>query len=72
VQPGLHATGRVRSVYGDGADGRLADALTTVPAGRLGDPDGLGALVAFLCSQQAEYLTGAAIPVDGGAYQALL
>ena len=72
VQPGFHATDRVRSVYGDGDDGRLDAALTTVPAGRLGDPGGLGALVAFLCSQQAEYLTGAAIPVDGAAYQALL
>src|SRR6201996_4935607 len=72
VQPGFHATDRVRSVYGEGDDGRLDAALTTVPAGRLGDPDGLGALVAFLCSQQAEYLTGSAIPVDGAAYQALL
>lgn len=70
VQPGLHATERVRSVYGEGE--RLAEALSSVPAGRLGDPDELGALVAFLCSTHAGYLTGAAIPVDGGAYQALL
>jgi 3-oxoacyl-[acyl-carrier protein] reductase len=70
VQPGLHATDRVRSVYGDGE--RLTAALATIPAGRLGEPSGLGALVAFLCSEQAAYLTGAAIPVDGAAYQALL
>jgi len=70
VQPGLHATGRVRRVYGAGA--QLAGALATIPAGRLGEPAELGALVAFLCSVQAGYLTGAAIPVDGGAYQALL
>ena len=66
VQPGLHATARVISVYGD--DPPLAD----IPAGRVGAPDDFGAVVAFLCSAQANYLTGAAIPVDGGAYQALL
>ncbi len=70
VQPGLHATDRVSSVYGDGE--RLASALATIPAGRLGEPAAFGALVAFLCSEQAGYLTGAAIPVDGAAYQALL
>jgi 3-oxoacyl-[acyl-carrier protein] reductase len=66
VQPGLHRTERVTQVYGD--DPPLGD----VPAGRLGEPADLGAVVAFLCSAQAGYLTGAAIPVDGGAYQALL
>lgn len=70
VQPGMHATERVRSVYGEGE--RLAEALATVPAGRLGEPAELGAVVAFLCSAQAGFLTGAAIPVDGGAYRALL
>ena len=72
VQPGLHATERVRQVYGGDGSDALAGALSTVPAGQLGEPGGLGALVAFLCSQPAAYLTGAAIPVDGGAYQALL
>jgi 3-oxoacyl-[acyl-carrier protein] reductase len=70
VQPGVHATERVRRVYGDGEE--LAKVIDTVPAGRLGDPRELGAIVAFLCSVHAGYLTGAAIPVDGGAYQALL
>lgn len=66
VQPGLHATGRVLSVYGDDPP------TDTIPAGRLGDPDDLGAVVAFLCSARAGYLTGTAVPVDGGAYQGLL
>lgn len=70
VQPGVHATERVRRLYGEGAE--LARVISTVPAGRLGDPRELGAVVAFLCSEHAGYLTGAAIPVDGGAYQALL
>jgi 3-oxoacyl-[acyl-carrier protein] reductase len=70
VQPGVHATDRVRRVYGDGE--ALAKVIGTVPASRLGEPRELGALVAFLCSAHTGYLTGAAIPVDGGAYQALL
>jgi 3-oxoacyl-[acyl-carrier protein] reductase len=37
-----------------------------VPLGRLGTPDEVGATVAFLCSEAAGYITGAAIPVDGG------
>jgi 3-oxoacyl-[acyl-carrier protein] reductase len=62
VQPGLHATPRVQEVFGAG----LADQIARVPARRLGDPAEFGALVAFLCSTHAAYLTGAAIPLDGG------
>ena len=51
VLPGLHATDRMQSLYGEG-DG-LDEALATVPAGRLGEPEELAAVVAFLCSAQA-------------------
>jgi 3-oxoacyl-[acyl-carrier protein] reductase len=37
-----------------------------IPLGRLGQPDELAALVAFLASRQGGYITGASIPVDGG------
>ncbi|MCX6117567.1 MAG: SDR family oxidoreductase [Proteobacteria bacterium] len=38
----------------------------TIPMKRLGKPEELGALVAFLASEKASYITGVNIPVDGG------
>ena len=38
-----------------------------VPAGRLGTPEEYGDLVAFIASERAAFLTGAVIPLDGGA-----
>ncbi len=59
LQPGLHATERSVQLHAD----HLED---------LGDPADFGACAAFLCSEHAKFVTGAAIPVDGGAYQGLL
>ena len=42
-----------------------------VPVGRIGDPKEYGYLVAFLASEQAAYLTGTNIPLDGGLLKSL-
>jgi 3-oxoacyl-[acyl-carrier protein] reductase len=70
LQPASHLTNRLRSMFD--SEEELARAGDDIPAGRHGTPEEFGAIVGFLCSMQAGYVTGAAIPVDGGAYQALL
>jgi NAD(P)-dependent dehydrogenase (short-subunit alcohol dehydrogenase family) len=36
------------------------------PIGRMGEPDEVAALVAFLCSEEAAFITGSAYDIDGG------
>jgi 3-oxoacyl-[acyl-carrier protein] reductase len=43
-----------------------AEARELVPVGRLGTPEEFAAVATFLCSEQASYVTGATVPVDGG------
>ncbi len=69
VQPGLHDTDRVRQLHGDTPPEQAA---AGVPVGRLGDADDFGAVVTFLCSQQAGFVTGTSLLVDGGAFPGLV
>jgi 3-oxoacyl-[acyl-carrier protein] reductase len=66
LQPGLHATERLNALHGNSDD-----VARGIPARRFGDPADFGAFAAFLCSERAAFVTGAAIPVDGGAYAGL-
>ena len=49
----------------------LDERAREIPAGRLGEPDEIGAAVAFLCSRQAAYITGTALVIDGGLTRAV-
>jgi 3-oxoacyl-[acyl-carrier protein] reductase len=47
------------------------ESWASVPVGRDGEPDEMGATIAFLASQPAAYITGTFTPVDGGLLQSL-
>jgi 3-oxoacyl-[acyl-carrier protein] reductase len=77
--PGSFDTDRLRAGYAVSAQQKeitLAEAMAanhaTIPAGRFGTPEEFGAVCAFLCSQQAGYLTAQNILLDGGAYPGTL
>jgi 3-oxoacyl-[acyl-carrier protein] reductase len=74
VLPGRILTDRLRGPFIEPArsagvgvnDLARAEVAKEVPLGRVGEPSDMGNLVAFLCSDAAAYLTGLAVPVDGG------
>jgi 3-oxoacyl-[acyl-carrier protein] reductase len=55
--PGPHATDRMKELGG---------------SGRKGDPEDFGKVVAFLCSEPAGFISGAAVPIDGATSAGLL
>ena len=62
VAPGPIATDMLAALPEDQRD----DYAMSVPLGRLGEPSEVAAVVVFLASDAASYVTGAVIPVDGG------
>jgi len=79
VCPGYALTDRVRNMAsaraqaeGKSAQEIIATWESTIPARRLGKPEELAALIAFLASERAAYITGTTIQVDGGFVQSLL
>ncbi|KVX57752.1 beta-ketoacyl-ACP reductase [Burkholderia ubonensis] len=65
VSPGYLATPMVESVPKEMLDAKI---LPQIPVGRLGQPDEIAALVAFLCSAEGAFATGADFAVNGGMH----
>ena len=66
VAPGFIDTDMTRALNDDQRGVMLAQ----IPLGRLGDPDEIAALVSFLCSDAAGYITGETVHINGGMYMA--
>ena len=78
VLPGYTRTQRVDELAGKIADSESITPETAIarweaqiPMARLGEPREFAAMVAFLASERASYITGTSIPVDGGWVRAL-
>ena len=79
VAPGYTRTDRVLELaearaaeQGKTVEEVLAETTSSYPMQRMGEPEELAALVAFLASERAGYITGTTIPVDGGYVKGLL
>ena len=73
--PGAFDTDRLRGTMKGAAEkqGKSIDQVAevrkkTIPAQRFGTAEEFGDTCAFLCSQQASYITGQNVLIDGGAY----
>lgn len=78
ILPGRILTDRIDELDGAAAKrtGRSledirGESIKTIPAGRLGTVEEFAAAAAFLCSEQASYITGTMLRVDGGAAKSL-
>jgi 3-oxoacyl-[acyl-carrier protein] reductase len=77
--PGFTRTGRLQELAASLAEGKGIEVQEVeagweqaIPMKRLGEPREFAALVAFLASERASYITGCSITVDGGRVQSLL
>jgi len=64
VAPGTTETDILKDI----SDEKMAGLLTKIPAGRLGRPEEIAAAVVFLCSDEADFITGAVLDINGGMY----
>ena len=65
VSPGYLRTKMVEAVPSDVMNGKI---LPQIPMGRLGEPDEIAGLVAYLVSEDAGFMTGANIAINGGQH----
>ena len=65
ISPGYIGTKMVMAIPKDVLDGKI---IPQIPIGRLGKPEEVAGLVAYLCSEEAAFVTGANIAINGGQH----
>jgi len=78
LAPGRIRTARVRAIdeaaakaAGTSVEQAEQEAVALIPAGRYGDPQEFANVAVFLASDQASYVTGTTIVIDGGATRSM-
>ena len=68
ICPAIVETDLIRELFSKGEEGRRArdTRLATLPLGKFGKPNDIAELAVFLASEESSWMTGTAIPVDGG------
>ena len=68
ICPAIVETDLIRDLFAKTEEGRRAreGRLETLPLGRFGKPEDIAELAVFLASDESSWMTGTAIPVDGG------
>jgi len=68
ICPAIVETDMIRELFSKSEEGRRArdTRLATLPLGKFGKPDDIAELAVFLASEESSWMTGTAIPVDGG------
>jgi NAD(P)-dependent dehydrogenase (short-subunit alcohol dehydrogenase family) len=67
VAPGYVMTERIRTNLWEPADAaRRASMIDRIPVGRFAEPEEIAAIIAFLASDEASYLTGITVDCNGG------
>ncbi len=80
VLPGAHETTRIQNLMSEAVERgehdnyelARADRVAGIPVGFMGEPLDLGNAVAYLCSEQARYINGVALMIDGGEHRSTL
>ena len=66
VSPCTTDTSRNDSLYGYPRDERWTHRLKSLPLGRAGRPEEIGSFIAWLCTEESEFIVGQCIEIDGG------
>jgi 3-oxoacyl-[acyl-carrier protein] reductase len=66
IAPAAGRTAMLQSMFGEEIEAGIERVLATIPLGRLCEPADIAAAAVYLASDEASFVTGTVLPVDGG------